>query len=342
MACDKDAIKARYDLRDVVERDLGEPARRSSRDHRYRCPFHNEQKGTSLAVYADHWHCYGKCNTGGDVISWTMRFHNLSFKEACERLGGGAFPATSASGAASPPVDLARAPEPPPEPETAHPPPDDWQTAARAVMREARNTLLSPRGAKALRYLLEQRGLIPSTVDALNLGYVPGHYTEWRPLHGLNVPCGILIPWEADGAVWGLKVRRAAGEQRYHQVAGGRLSSSLYLADRIQPGRALLVTEGEFDAMIAWQVARDLVSPVSIGSAGNAHIDRRWWGRIVAAPRLLIRMDADTAGDSAAGRIAALSSSARVLHVPQGKDVNDFYLAAGDAALRDWLASALG
>jgi hypothetical protein len=30
----------------------------------------------------------------------------------------------------------------------------------------------------------------------------------------LKVPCGITIPWFAEGAIWGIKVRRAAGQQR--------------------------------------------------------------------------------------------------------------------------------
>ena len=36
-----------------------------------RCPLHNEQKGEAFAVYTDTqtWHCFGACNTGGDVIS---------------------------------------------------------------------------------------------------------------------------------------------------------------------------------------------------------------------------------------------------------------------------------
>jgi hypothetical protein len=47
----------------------------------------------------------------------------------------------------------------------------------------------------------------------------------------LTVPCGITIPWYADGALWGIKVRRAAGEIRYQQVSGGKsLVKSAYLS----------------------------------------------------------------------------------------------------------------
>lgn len=334
---DKERIKARYDLRQVVERDLGAPARSGPRDNRYRCPFHNEQKGYSLAVYADHWHCYGKCSTGGDVIEWTMRFHNLSFAEACQRLD----PDAVLPNAPAKHVDLAQRPAPAPVPHPTEPPPEDWQAAARAIVAEARATLWREEGRKARLYLTQTRGIELETIAAADLGYIPGAPTEWRTMHGLNVPCGILIPWEADGVLWGIKVRRAAGDQRYHQVAGGALKGGLYWADHVAPGLPMIVTEGEFDALVLWQVAHDLVRPVSIGSAGNARIDPRWWMLLNAAPRVLVRMDADAAGDQAAAHIHGLLSTARRVDVPQGKDPNEFLLAAGAQAVRDWLAPLL-
>ena len=81
------------------------------------------------------------------------------------------------------------------------------------------------------------------------------------------MPCGITIPWYADQMLWGIKVRRVAGQQRYQQVSGGNIKGCLYLADTIQPGLPLMITEGEFDALTVRQVASDLVSVASIGVA---------------------------------------------------------------------------
>ncbi len=67
----------------------------------------------------------------------------------------------------------------------------------------------------------------------------------------MNVPCGITIPWYAEGALWGIKVRRAAGKQRYQQVSDGNIRGCLYLADHIQAGLPLILTEGEFDTLTA-------------------------------------------------------------------------------------------
>lgn len=99
-------------------------------------------------------------------------------------------------------------------------------------------------------------------------------------------------------------MRRAAGEPRYQQVRGGRISRSLYLADGIQPGLPILLTEGEFDALIARQAGEGLISAAAIGSAANRRIHPRWYPKFLSAPSILIRMDADQAGQGAAAQIA--------------------------------------
>ena len=77
---DVERIKDRVDCRDLIERDLGRPKYRNNTHSKYKCPLHNEEKGYSLAVYEDHWHCFGKCGRGGDAISWLQEYHGLSFR----------------------------------------------------------------------------------------------------------------------------------------------------------------------------------------------------------------------------------------------------------------------
>jgi DNA primase len=135
----------------------------------------------------------------------------------------------------------------------------------------------------------------------------------------------------------GVKVRRAAGEQRYQQVSGGNLRGCLYLVDRVQPGLPLLVTEGEFDALTAWQLGWGKLSAVAIGSASYARINPRWHGRLLAAPRLLVCMDADEAGQAATAEIASSLGVVRVLSVPEQKDFNDYARTVGSAMATEWL-----
>ncbi|MAS35515.1 MAG: hypothetical protein CL610_16000 [Anaerolineaceae bacterium] len=324
-------IKERIDCRTLVERDLGRPKYRNNTYSTYKCSLHNEEKGFSLVVYEDHWRCFGKCGRGGDAIAWLQAYHSLSFQEACEQLSSGDLPQL-----AHPRLSRQQKSQ-----MLSEPPDAGWQEAAQKVAHQAMDTLWGREGKRAWRYLEEERGLTEDTIIRAGLGYVPGDYREWQTIDGLKVPCGITIPWFADGAIWGIKVRRAAGEQRYHQVGGGNIKGCLYLADDIKPGMPIFLTEGEFDALIAGQVGLGLICPVSIGSSANKRINARWFKKFIAAPRILARMDNDTAGEGAASEIEALSSAVRRVQVPVGKDVNDFYLLAGAIAVQAWIEANL-
>jgi DNA primase len=322
-----DAIKQHTDCRQIVERDLGLPKSRATAYITFKCPFHQERKGFSLFVYGEYWRCYGKCGTGGDVISWVMRYRQLSFQHACERLAMGDVPQTGE------PIT-----HPKPGPELrSEPPGEAWQKVARRIAAEAKERLWAREGRRALNYLTIGRGLNEAIIEAACLGYISGERYDWNDIGGLKVPCGITIPWYADGALWGIKVRRSVGEQRYQQVSGGNIKGCLYLADQIQPGLPLFLAEGEFDALTARQIGWGKLSAASIGSASNRHINRRWFGKLIAVPRLLICMDADEAGEKAASELASLSRAVKIIQVPVGKDMNEFYRLVSEQAVQDWL-----
>lgn len=329
---DVERIKDRVDCRDLVEHDLGRPKYRNNTHSKYKCPLHNEEKGYSLVVYADHWNCFGACGHGGDAISWLQEYHGLSFQEACERLTTGDLPI----------IDQVNRPRQPKIEPLSEPPDATWQKSARKVAQQAMDILWGQEGKRAWRYLEEERGLTEDTIVAAGLGYVPGDYRDWKTIEGLNVPCGITIPWFASGAIWGIKVRRSAGEQRYHQVGGGNIKGGLYLADTIDPGLPILITEGEFDALIARQAGTGLMASVAIGSAANKRINLRWFPKFITAPSIFIRMDDDQAGQGASEKIAGLSQATQCIQVPQGKDVNDFYILAGHDTVHSWIIELIG
>ena len=111
----------------------------------------------------------------------------------------------------------------------------------------------------------------------------------------------------------------------------------LYLTDPIQPGLSLMITEGEFDALIVRQIANDLISVASSGSAANKWINSRWFPKLISAPRILICMDQDKAGEGAIARIRCLSQAVQCVQVPQGKDINDYYKIVGHTGTYFWI-----
>lgn len=319
---DTQTLKAQYDLRVIVEQDLGPPPARSRRASLWKCPFHDERKGYSLAVWVDGFRCFGKCQTGGDVFDWLERYCHLSFVEALQVLD---------EAPRSAPHTTTSRPVPPAEPS-----PLEWQAAARQIVEQAEETLWSIRGEQALEYLTG-RGLNGGTIHEAHMGFIPGGYRQWRSIAGLNVPCGITIPWFTGETLWAVKVRRAAGQPKYVQLAGGS-SGGLYRGDALEDAQAVLFTEGEFDALLAHQEADGMVAAVTLGSA-SARLADSWVFDLARVPVILAAYDLDRAGEKGAARLQALSSRVHVIRVPWGKDITDYYLQGGDVYA--WLTREL-
>lgn len=322
---DTKALKAQHDLRIIVEQDLGPAPVHSGRASLWKCPFHGERKGYSLAVWADGFRCFGKCQISGDVFDWLRRYRKLDFRAAVDVLGQVDFSTPSVPGVRSIPVTA--------------PPPVDWQTAAREVVDQAEEWLWDAPGEAALTYLLEERGLTEKTIRAARLGVVIGGYREWLTMAGLNVPCGITIPWFTGETLWAVKVRRLAGRVKYSQIAGGS-SSGLYRGDALANARAALFCEGEFDALVAHQEAEPLVAAVSLGSAGNTLSDR-WIVDLVTVPLILVAYDVDPAGLKGAARLQSLSDRVYTIQVPKGKDITEFYQQSEEGEVFTWLSHEL-
>src|SRR5579862_9241548 len=201
MTDDLKVLKEQHDLRLIVEADLGPAHCRGGRALLWRCPFHNEHKGYSLAVWEDGWRCFGACGAKGDVLDWLQRYRGLSFTEACEYLG------------ADHPTERTRRvhrAEPSAKyfAREAEPPGHTWQEDARKIVDGAESVLWSPESERALQYL-KKRGLTEETILRARLGYIPGRPWEWLRLGKLTVPCGITIPWFVGQELWAVKVRRA-------------------------------------------------------------------------------------------------------------------------------------
>jgi len=318
---DLQILKQRCDLRLLVEQDLGQPISRSGRAFLWKCPFHHERRGASLAVWADGYRCFGSCACSGDVFDWLQGYRQLSFAEALNVLGQPSVQTITHHKRSLP---------------STEPPPLVWQEAARQVVEYAEDKLWSPEGHSALSYLF-QRGLTSRTIKAARLGYIPGWQRNWQHLYGLNVPSGLLIPWFAADTLWAVKVRRAVGEPKYAQIADGS-SHGLYNADALDDRSAALICEGEFDTLIAQQEAGELIAAVSLGSA-SAPLSIRWYSELVTCSDILVAYDRDAAGAKGASRLCQLSPRFRALAVPKGKDITDYYLGAGDVYA--WIEQSL-
>ena len=67
-----DEVKQKTDIVEIVSQYTS--LKKAGRNLTAICPFHSE-KNPSFFVYPEQqsWHCFGACNTGGDVLSFIMR-----------------------------------------------------------------------------------------------------------------------------------------------------------------------------------------------------------------------------------------------------------------------------
>jgi hypothetical protein len=248
-----------------------------------------------------------------------------------------------------------------------------WQSRAQAFIDYARAQLLhSQTGAPARAYLSNERGLQPMTWDAFSLGYNPTDLFDDPATWGLTptsqsldckkvfLPRGLVIPGILDNLPRYIKIRRPQPNDPLSEylppVSASphpRLTVSKFLSLRgshpaifgsdawiEQPN--LLLTEGEWDCMLAWQFSIALCDRgvyfdvATLGSASN----RAALPDLVALaryPRILAVYDDDPAGDRAR---QYLNSFARIqLIPPPAHDLTDYFRSGGD--LHAWLASIL-
>lgn len=344
-------IKGLVDCRTVIEADLGKPANHNPKYHMYKCPLHKEYKGYSFAVYREGWTCFGACNQSGDVFSYLKERHGLSLPEAARYLVETFHLPEYLLGSSRRPTALRPVfvqPEPPPQVKD-EPPPGEWQQHARRLVKQAQQWLWGTGGERALHYLRTQRGFTRYMISNARLGYVPAEspaeykygrvlYPDWQ-VDGrvVRIPCGIVIPHFSDGSLWAVRVRRPPGVEgsKYMGVRGGR--KALYWSDNLYPGMPVMMVEGEFDAICLDIAAFNLVCPVALASASNKHLNCRWTAKLMSAPSILIRMDADRAGQGAVAQLLSAFATARQVRIPDYKDVNDFMLGAGREAVRAWV-----
>lgn len=314
-----DVLKANIDLIAIAERDSA-LRRKTNREMTGPCPFCGGHD--RFSVHADKWLCRN-C-TGGkwqDAITYVMNRQNCDFKTACKWLGAVESMPMRGRVASS---EIKQSV-----------PPSEWQEKARAVIAECSELLWSPEGAKA-RAWLNSRGLNDQTIRRWQLGYLPGDSMEWRKNHGLSIPCGILIPGLIDRTVWYVKVRRAMGEPKYLQVAGGH--PALFGAETLKERRTAIITEGEFDAMLLHQECGDLVGVATMGSA-TAHPSDLMMRYLLPVPEWLVAFDLDNAGEKGAHWWTDNSERSRRAWIPwcdqSMKDLTDFHKAGGN--LREWV-----
>jgi len=152
-------LKARNNIVDAIAPYVH--LKRNGTRHTGLCPFHGE-KTPSFTVFEDtsSYYCFG-CGAGGDVITFTMKYHNLDYMEAVRMLA-------QQAGMELPEQESRAANHQRQRRERMY---EMHKLAARFYY----NTLMSPAGKEGLDYLLG-RGISREMMVKFGLGFAPDSF----------------------------------------------------------------------------------------------------------------------------------------------------------------------
>jgi DNA primase len=349
-----DDVKQKIDIVEVI----GQYTKltKAGKTFRALCPFHQE-KNPSFYVYPEQqsWHCFGSCNTGGDVFSFVMKKQGLDFSEALHELAGRA-------GVVLP----------------THPEPGDGAEKQRlfdinaAAARYFQGQLDTQAGEKARGYATG-RGLTPQTLLDFQLGYSPGGWEGLKQeLTGKDVPeaellnAGLLIKTDAGqthdrfrnklmfaiadtrGRITGFGARVLDDSLPKYinspQTPVFDKSGTLYgihlAAEAIRTQELAIIVEGYLDVIVAHQYGFKNV----VATMGTAVTEKHMNTLKRLTPNIAFALDPDAAGDEATLRTReyenTLGVRLSVIILPRGKDPDEV-IKADPAVWQNLVAAAV-
>ena len=277
---------------------------------------------------ADWFFCRQCHEERGDAIAFVQWMKGCSFPDACAALSGGVLPTVTGG-----PVTPTRATV---KRETL---PD---TKAQTIAKSARAALLGSPDGQAGRDYLTGRGLWPETWEAFGLGYalvgLPGTWNAKTKTRTAEKQPAICIPWTmGNGRIPAIRYRFLSahtytdvdGKERTEKLTAqfasdfiGKLFGGCALSG---PGnvQALVLCEGELNALSVWQATAGAVDVLSLGSE-STHLTEAAVRAILRYGRVLLWTDRETVVKAA---MAALPGAVP-FKSPHGKDAND-WLQAG-------------
>jgi len=309
-------------------------------------PLHaGDRTSKSFVIYDSgrRWRCHSSCPSdanGGDVISFYMAWKQVDFKTAAHELS------ECTGSTVSKPVPMT-APK-------QYVQPIEWKKRAAEFVAYAEKNL----NDSVFDYLIKERSLSPETARAFHVGYNPKNIFDDPSRWGMEgkkiwLPRGIVIPglWKDEPSY--IKIRRAlkgdalgkyirewnerdgAPDVKFGGPRGGK--SALFRIDWAACLPVLILTEGEWDAMILWEHAMDLCDAGTIGGA-QSKFDLLDMALLTRYQKIFVVHDDDKAGDRGREYIESLKViSPRIESIsPPAHDLTDYWKSGGD--LRKWVA----
>lgn len=180
---------------------------------------------------------------------------------------------------------------------------------------------------------LKARGITGSVCQEVRLGFV------CEPLPGDEHHRGrLVIPYLARSGVTWIKTRALPGSEResvkYLWITEGSGARIYNAQDMLRRSSVLAITEGEVDTIIL----SHLCDVPAVGLPGSSTWRPEYRRLFEDYDTVFVAGDGDDAGRQFSKKVAGdLKSKAKVVNMPDGMDVNEFYLEHGREGVRQLL-----
>lgn len=192
------------------------------------------------------------------------------------------------------------------------------------------NQLFSENGTDLLDYLTDARGLEPETLSLFQLGAVVSPEDSDEPARGK-----ISIPYLTPAGVVSLRFRRGPeGEGPKYWQPPKSIVTIFNAIELVKHQKWIVVCEGEIDCITAVQAGLPAVGIPGV-NAWKSHYFTLFEGY----ERVIILADNDDKGqgEEFAKRVAEEVPAPAIIKLPDGEDVNSFFVKHGAKELRGLL-----
>ena len=188
--------------------------------------------------------------------------------------------------------------------------------------------------AEAFAYLRQKRGLTYETITKFKLGYSNGNLLPHLMACGFTATdikkTGLVDQFGADTLkgqitlpylVLGntVTIRGKDIEAKYFSLPGSK-AMLFNMTTLLESSRKVVICEGEFDCMTLDQLGFD-----AVGIPGANSFQDAWVDHFSECKRVYICLDNDKAGRAGAEKMSLkLGQKAKIVEMPEGRDVNDW------------------
>lgn len=356
-------IKERISIVDLIGRYL--PLRQIGNRFVAPCPFHQETKPSFNVTPDGRFYCFG-CQKSGDIFTFWMEYHGVSFREALEQL---------AAEAGVPLEEYSNRHKS----QASHKEERSKRQQLLLMYRLAQTHFtanLQTEAGTACRSYMEQRGISPDLAQRFGLGWAMDSWHDlaaWLRAQGcdvrLAVEGGLLglssrsgKPYDPFRARLMFPIRNTGGETI---AFGGRIidkrdeakyinshDSPIYkkgehlygldLAGKaIRVSKKVFLTEGYMDVLTLHQYGYEN----AVGGLGTALTDQQVQRLLGYGPQIFLLYDGDNAGRkaalAAAAKFLSRGSSVKVILQPEGEDIDSLLRSKGKECFDELCAGAL-